>query len=103
MSMTTPEQSIGPGAPPPHPPTSVRRDRVSGSKIWDPKLINAAIRESFVKLDPRIQLKNPVMFVVEIGSVVSTIAFFQALGGNGDPLFVGQVAAWLWFTVLFAN
>ena len=105
MSMTATPQSAGPGAPPAHPPTSTRRDRVSGSSVWDSKLISAAIRESFVKLDPRIQIKNPVMFVVEIGSVVSTLAFFQALGGTGNhhPLFVGQVAAWLWFTVLFAN
>jgi K+-transporting ATPase ATPase B chain len=87
------------------PPTSTRRDRVSGSSVWDPTLISAAIRQAFLKLDPRIQIKNPVMFVVEIGSVVATLAFFQALGGVGNdhPLFVGQVTAWLWFTVLFAN
>jgi K+-transporting ATPase ATPase B chain len=84
-------------------PDFTRRDRVVGSKVWDPALIRAAIQESFSKLDPRVQVKNPVMFVVEIGSVVSTIAFVRALGGGGNVLFVGQIAAWLWFTVLFAN
>ena len=53
---------------------------------------------------PRIQFKNPVMFIVEVGSLLTTIVFIQELtGGTGQPLFTGQVAFWLWFTVLFAN
>jgi K+-transporting ATPase ATPase B chain len=97
------EQSAGPGGPTPQPPSFTRRDRAAGAKTWDWQLIRAALVESITKLDPRVQIKNPVMFVVEIGSVISTISFLQALGGQGNPLFVGQVAAWLWFTVLFAN
>ena len=59
---------------------------------------------SFRKLDPRIQVKNPVMFIVEVGSLLTTIVFIQELaGGTGRPFFTGQVAFWLWFTVLFAN
>jgi K+-transporting ATPase ATPase B chain len=103
MSMTSNRPELGGRESPTHPRTEVRRDRVAGGKIWDPALIRAAIGESFKKLDPRVQVKNPVMFVVEIGSVISTVVFFQALGGAGNALFLGQIAAWLWFTVLFAN
>jgi K+-transporting ATPase ATPase B chain len=103
----TPHNS-GPSAPTLQPSTFARRDRIAGGRIWDPILIRAAIGESFKKLDPRPMVRNPVMFVVEIGSLITTFAFIQALagqalGGAGNALFVGQVAAWLWFTVLFAN
>jgi K+-transporting ATPase ATPase B chain len=68
--------------------------------IW-----RTAIRDAFLRLDPRQQLRNPVMFVVEIGSVFTTILFFQALGGKGEAPapFIGSVSIWLWFTVVFAN
>ncbi len=64
-----------------------------------------AIRDSFQKLDPRNQVRNPVMFIVEIGSILTTIIWVQALFANDEILhqFVGLVALWLWFTVLFAN
>jgi K+-transporting ATPase ATPase B chain len=73
--------------------------------IWNPSLIRPAISDALKKLDPRIQVKNPVMFVVEIGSILTTIAFFADLiQGNGhEALFSGQISLWLWFTVLFAN
>jgi potassium-transporting ATPase ATP-binding subunit len=72
--------------------------------IWDPGIVKQAIVDSFVKLDPRVQFKNPVMFIVEIGSVLTTIVWIPEIaGGVGAPLFTGQVAFWLWFTVLFAN
>src|SRR5215472_15117873 len=82
--------------------------------IWNPKIIRRAIPESFKKLDPRVQVKNPVMFVVEIGSVVTTIEFVRLLftqpttgftSGQlvAERLFVLAVAIWLWFTVVFAN
>src|SRR4029078_128780 len=56
-------------------------------------------------LDPRHQFKNPVMFVVEVGSVLTTILFFQALFGQGEAPagFLLAISLWLWFTVLFAN
>ena len=65
----------------------------------------AAIRDSFPKLDPRLQLKNPVMFIVELGSVITTVIFFKDLaqGHTGQLWFVGMIAIWLWLTVLFAN
>ncbi len=68
-------------------------------------LYQRAILDSFRKLDPRIQAHNPVMFVVEVGSVLATGLWVQALIGRGEApsAFIGAVAAWLWFTVLFAN
>jgi K+-transporting ATPase ATPase B chain len=72
--------------------------------IWDPGIVRQAAIDSIWKLDPRIQFKNPVMFIVEVGSLLTTMIFIQELAaGGGSPLFTGQVAFWLWFTVLFAN
>ena len=67
--------------------------------------IRRAILDSFVKLDPRWMVRNPVMFVVEVGSVLTTLLWIQALGGRGEAPagFIGAIAIWLWFTVLFAN
>jgi K+-transporting ATPase ATPase B chain len=69
------------------------------------QLLRRAVLDSFVKLDPRRQARNPVMFVVEAGSVLTTLLFLRALIGKGEESagYVGGVAAWLWFTVLFAN
>src|SRR6185437_10050149 len=74
--------------------------------LFDPAITRRAIADSFKKLDPRVQARNPVMFVVEIGSVITTIEFVHALlvpQLAGDRGFVAGVAVWLWFTVLFAN
>ena len=80
---------------------SERARRIS---IWDRGIVRQAVIDSIWKLDPRIQIKNPVMFIVEVGSLLTTIVFVQELAaGAGRPLFTGQVAFWLWFTVLFAN
>ena len=79
-------------------------ERTRTISIWDSDIVQQAIADSFRKLDPRVQIKNPVMFIVEVGSVVTTIVWIQELAGRaGNPLFTGQVAFWLWFTVLFAN
>ncbi|RPH59443.1 MAG: K(+)-transporting ATPase subunit B [Acidobacteria bacterium] len=79
-------------------------ERVRKVSIWDPGIVRQAVIDSVWKLDPRIQIKNPVMFIVEVGSLLTTIVFIQELAaGSGQPLFTGQVAFWLWFTVLFAN
>jgi potassium-transporting ATPase ATP-binding subunit len=82
-----------------------RRPR-RGASLFDPAITRRASVDSFKKLDPRIQAKNPVMFVVEVGSVVTTIEFVRSLFDAslaGDRFFIGAVAVWLWFTVLFAN
>ena len=69
-------------------------------------ILRRALVDAFVKLDPRRMIKNPVMFVVEVGSAFTTfIGLYSVLTGHGDPRpgFVFAVALWLWFTVLFAN
>jgi K+-transporting ATPase ATPase B chain len=79
-------------------------ERARTISIWDPGIVWQATVDSLRKLDPRLQIKNPVMFIVEVGSVLTTLVFIQEVAGRmGNPLFTGQVAFWLWFTVLFAN
>ena len=73
--------------------------------IFSRELVLAAIRDSFPKLDPRLQVKNPVMFIVELGSVITTAIFVLDLarGRTGELWFVGVITIWLWLTALFAN
>lgn len=73
--------------------------------LFDTAVIRHAWRDAIFKLDPRHQVKNPVMFVVWVGSVVTTLLFVQALAGAGEAptLFILSITVWLWFTVLFAN
>ena len=73
--------------------------------LLDPALVKPAIASAFGKLDPRVQWRNPVMFVVYVGSIITTVLWIQALGGQGEAPqgFVLAIALWLWFTVLFAN
>src|SRR5215468_7576460 len=68
--------------------------------VWEWKIVWGAILDSFLKLNPRTMMGNPVMFVVEIGSVITTVLLFK-----GGPAFKFnlQITLWLWFTVLFAN
>ena len=81
-----------------------RRRRSQSLSIFDPDILRTAGLESFKKLDPRIQLKNPVMFVVEVGAAVTTVEFIRTLlMPSSDRFFTAAVALWLWFTVLFAN
>ena len=73
-------------------------------KSFDKAIFIDALRETVTKLDPRMQIKNPVMFVVFVGSILTTwLTVRELLSGGGQPGFTGQVAVWLWFTVLFAN
>jgi potassium-transporting ATPase ATP-binding subunit len=68
-------------------------------------LFRRAVVDAFKKLDPRRQVRNPVMFVTEVGSLLTTLLWIQAITGKGEAPagFVGAIALWLWFTVLFAN
>src|SRR5580693_8938797 len=78
-------------------------DRKSKS-IWDMNIVRRALWDSLVKLDPRNMMKNPVMFVVEVGSVATTILLIRdVLKNQGAFGFNLQITLWLWFTVLFAN
>src|SRR5438552_10261897 len=68
--------------------------------VWEWKIVRRAIWDSFLKLNPRKMMGNPVMFVVEIGSVITTVLLFKGASGFKFNL---QITLWLWFTVLFAN
>jgi K+-transporting ATPase ATPase B chain len=70
-----------------------------------PVLYRRAVIDAVYKLDPRLMIRNPVMFTVEVGSVLTTLLFIQTLSGHGEAPsgFIGAITAWLWFTVLFAN
>jgi K+-transporting ATPase ATPase B chain len=74
-------------------------------KLLDRNILRSAGRSAFVKLDPRIQIRNPVMFVVGVGATLTTLLFFDALSGEGEApaWFIGSITLWLWFTILFAN
>src|SRR5678816_1237146 len=84
----------------PHTPAPVAPvpPRKKATAFTDPALLRAATLDAFRKLDPRVQLRNPVMFVVFIGAILTTIACFGQPSG-----FNIQITLWLWFTVLFAN
>ncbi|PHV21116.1 K(+)-transporting ATPase subunit B [Janthinobacterium sp. BJB446] len=73
--------------------------------LFDSALIGPAVVDAFKKLDPRTQWRSPVMFVVYVGSIITTLLAIQALNGQGEAPFgfIVAVAVWLWFTVLFAN
>ena len=75
------------------------------TSLFSGAITRRAILESFTKLDPRIQFRNPVMFVVYIGSILTSGLFIQALFGHAEasPGFILAISLWLWFTVLFAN
>ena len=68
--------------------------------VWEWKIVRRAIWDSILKLNPRKMMGNPVMFVVEIGSVITTVLLLR---GGTDFRFNLQITLWLWFTVLFAN
>jgi K+-transporting ATPase ATPase B chain len=83
-------------------PRIVARHKLS---MFDRSLLGPAVVDALRKLDPRVQWRNPVMFVVYIGSILTTALWVQALRGHGEApsWFIANVALWLWFTVLFAN
>ena len=86
-------------------PPKVRRRPSAARSLLDPTIVRGAAVDCLRKLDPRTMVRNPVMFVVEIGSVLTTVLLFRDLGHSTakENLFTGVIAAWLWFTVLFAN
>src|ERR1700676_4646783 len=75
------------------------------STMLDPKIVFPAIGSALAKLDPRLMMKNPVMFVVEVVAALTTVIFLRNLVmGDGESLgFTFQIILWLWFPVLFAN
>ena len=73
--------------------------------LFDPPMVRRAAADALRKLNPRVQVRNPVMFIVEIGSLLTTLLFIQSLLGQGEAPagFIFGVTLWLWFTVIFAN
>src|SRR6478736_736719 len=84
--------------------TSQLRKRMPVTALTDPKIVWPAIGSAFAKLDPRVMMKNPVMFVVEVVAALTTVIFIREwISGSGHLGFTFQIIVWLWFTVLFAN
>src|SRR5208282_235988 len=78
--------------------------QAKSTSITDWKILKTAIVESFWKLDPRLEVKNPVMFVVEVGAVITLVVLISnVVRHTGGYWFGLQITLWLWFTVLFAN
>jgi K+-transporting ATPase ATPase B chain len=71
--------------------------------LYNKKIIADALRDSFIKLNPLYMIKNPVMFIVEVGAILTSIIFTNDLFASNFSLFNFQISVWLWFTVLFAN
>jgi K+-transporting ATPase ATPase B chain len=83
---------------PAEPASIVPKKGARARPLFDPPIVRRALSDSFVKLNPRTMMKNPVMFVVEVGALMTTVAAVRDFAG-----FTIQIALWLWFTVLFAN
>src|SRR5579864_1040821 len=100
---STPESNVTLAPPPETRPPKVRTK--PGVSLFEPTIVRRAVIDALRKLDPRQQLRNPVMFIVLVGSVWTTVLFFRDLphAKGSDSVFVGLVSIWLWFTVLFAN
>jgi K+-transporting ATPase ATPase B chain len=109
--MTTPALSPRPSTPAPRRDgrpeahrTAERRRSGRARPLLDPPIVRRAIRDAFVKLDPRRMVRNPVMFVVLLGSAYATAVLVRDVAtGRPGVGFTLQLALWLWFTVLFAN
>src|ERR1700704_4452778 len=95
-----------PTAPTPQRPERPERRAIS---LFRRDIVRRALIDSLIKLDPRVQIRNPVMFVVEIGAVITTVTWLiqvfggKALGGNDPAWYTLTISIWLWMTVVFAN
>jgi potassium-transporting ATPase ATP-binding subunit len=100
MTLDTPSPSLEAQRPP-----KVRLRPAASRSVFDSSIVRPALAGAVRKLDPRTMARNPVMFIVQVGSVLTTILFLRDLGSSTaqENAFAGLVAAWLWFTVLFAN
>jgi K+-transporting ATPase ATPase B chain len=84
-------------------PLLISKKAVRARPLLDPPIVKRAIGDSFVKLHPRLMMKNPVMFVVEVGAAMTTLEIVKDLAMGHNIGFTFQISLWLWFTVLFAN
>ena len=101
--MTT-EPKISPQTPQDDPTSLLPKKLARSRPLFDPEIVGRAVRASFAKLNPITLLKNPVMFVVEVGAALTTVFLIRDVAtGTAGLGFSIQIALWLWFTVLFAN
>ncbi len=90
------------------PPAAAPTQRQAVS-LFQPEIVRRALIDSFIKLDPRVQIRNPVMFVVELGALITSVIWIiqvfggSALGGHDPAWYTFTIAIWLWLTVVFAN
>src|SRR5271163_467338 len=103
-TLTTPPQVL-PTTPQQEDPTSLLPKKLARSRpLFDPDIVSRAVQASFLKLNPVTLAKNPVMFVVEVGALLTTVFVVRDVVVGAAGLKFGiQIAIWLWFTVLFAN
>ena len=103
-TLTTPSDQKTPDGPQMDPLSLLPKRLVRSRPLFDPEIVRRAARASFVKLNPVTLLKNPVMFVVEVGAALTTLFLIRDLFTGGASIgFQLQITIWLWFTVLFAN
>src|SRR5689334_7782561 len=104
MSAATTEPQLSPPVSPDDPTSLLPKKLARSRPLFDPEIVGRAVRASFGKLNPATLVKNPVMFVVEVGAALTTVFLirdlFTGVTGTGFTL---QISLWLWFTVLFAN
>src|SRR5690348_3143800 len=104
MSTLTSPARTAASAPSPDSGSLLPKKLAHSRPLFDPEIVGRATRASFGKLNPVTLMKNPVMFVVEIGAAITTLLLFRDLATGGANIsFQVQISLWLWFTVLFAN
>src|SRR5579862_7347131 len=104
MSTMTTEPNVTPQNPPDDSTSLLPKKLVRARPLFDPEIVKRATAASFVKLNPVTLLKNPVMFVVEVGAAMTTLFLIRDIFTGGSAIgFQFQISLWLWFTVLFAN
>src|SRR5262245_66683498 len=103
--MTTQVENLPATTPTPEAPVEgYTRPKHAPRSLFDPPIVKRAVLDAFVKLNPRLVAKNPVMFVVEVGSVITTVLLLRDLFTGGHNLAFGaQITPWLWVPVLLAN
>src|ERR1700749_2863420 len=104
MSTTMTPPQAPPIAPQDDSSSLLPKKLVRARPLFDPEIVKRATMASFVKLNPVTLLKNPVMFVVEVGAALTTVFLIRDMFSGGAGIgFQFQISLWLWFTVLFAN
>src|SRR5262252_3956616 len=104
MPSTMTEPQVTPQIPPDDSTSLLPKKLARSRPLFDPEIVGRAVRASFAKLSPVTLLKNPVMFVVEVGAAITTVFLVRDVFTGGAGIgFQFQIALWLWFTVLFAN